>query len=99
MEQSPEPLAPAFLSGVFNGPEKGWSIPEKEAYAVVAAVDKLDYLLLRQKGFVLLTDHRNLEFNPANFAGGRGKFVLAPAHAKNLVLKARTRVYYALMER
>ena len=64
-KQSPEPLA--FLSGIFNGPEKGWSIPEKEAYAVVAAVDKLDYLLLRQNGFILLTDHRNLEFifNPA----------------------------------
>ena len=63
--QAHEPLA--FLAGTFRGSQARWSTPEKEAYAIVASVDRLDYLLLRPEGFLLFTDHKNLTyiFDPA----------------------------------
>ena len=59
-QQKCEPLA--FLGGRFAHAQSRWSTPEKEAFAVVEAVQRLDYLLIRPKPFYLLTDHRNLEF-------------------------------------
>ena len=59
-EQHHEPLS--FLSGSFTGSAFRWSTAEKEAYAIVASVYRLDYLLLRPQGFDLYTDHRNLTF-------------------------------------
>jgi hypothetical protein len=43
-----------------------WPIIEKEAYAVVASCDRLDWLLQGSAGFSLFTDHHNLlyVFNP-----------------------------------
>ncbi|GMF60887.1 unnamed protein product [Phytophthora fragariaefolia] len=43
-----------------------WPTIEKEAYAIVESVKRLEYLLLRPGGFHLFTDHRNLVyiFNP-----------------------------------
>ena len=48
-----------FLSHAFSGPAVRWHTFEKEAYAPVYAVLKLDYMLLGHH-FFLETDHRNL---------------------------------------
>ena len=56
--QRHEPLA--FLSGTFNRSQKHWSVIEKEAFPIVEAVERLRHLLLRDEGFRLFTDHRNL---------------------------------------
>jgi transposase InsO family protein len=57
-EQRLEPLR--FLGGNFRGASANWAIPEKEAYAIVESIERLDYLLVRDKGFRILCDHRNL---------------------------------------
>jgi RNase H-like domain found in reverse transcriptase/Integrase zinc binding domain len=64
VEQRHEPLA--FLSGSFTGAMSRWSIIEKEAYAIIASCDRLDWLLQSADGFSLFTDHYNLlyVFNP-----------------------------------
>jgi hypothetical protein len=56
--QRDEPLA--FLSGTFNRSQKHCSMIEKEAFPIVEAVERLRHLLLRDEGFRLFTDHRNL---------------------------------------
>ncbi|OWZ09958.1 hypothetical protein PHMEG_00017261 [Phytophthora megakarya] len=48
------------LSGTFRGAQLNWTVIEKEAYPIVVACDKLDYLLLRARPFRLFCDHRNL---------------------------------------
>ena len=58
--QKCEPLY--FLSGSFSGASHRWSIPEKEAFAIVESVERLDFILIRPKAFFIMTDHRNLEF-------------------------------------
>ena len=50
-----------FLSKSLSGSQVNWSVPEKEAYAIVYALTKLDYLL-RDIPFTLRTDHANLTF-------------------------------------
>jgi hypothetical protein len=52
----------AMLSHAFKGSQLRWAIVEKEAYALVTTCVRLDYLLLREGGFLLFTDHRNLQF-------------------------------------
>lgn len=59
-KQNPEPLS--FLSGSFVDAQYRWSIPEKEAYAIVESVERLDYMLIRPKPFYIMTDHKNLTF-------------------------------------
>lgn len=63
-EQQNQPLA--FLSGHFRGASHRWPTIEKEAFAIVESCKRLEYLLLRSRGFRLYTDHRNLVyiFNP-----------------------------------
>jgi hypothetical protein len=63
-QQQHGPLA--FLSGRFTGASSRWATIEKEAYAIVESTRRLEYLLLRPRGFRLYTDHRNLVyiFNP-----------------------------------
>ena len=56
--QRHDPLV--FLSGTFNRSQKHWSLIEKEAFRIVEAVERLRHLLLRDEGFRLFTDHRNL---------------------------------------
>jgi RNase H-like domain found in reverse transcriptase/Integrase zinc binding domain len=58
--QKHEPLA--FLSGSFAGPPYRWAIVRKEAYAVLATCDRMDWLLNTSEGFSLFTDHRNLTY-------------------------------------
>lgn len=59
-DQTHKPLA--FLSGSFSGSSARWPIVEKEAFAIVETCKRLDYLLLREKGFSIFTDHRNLVY-------------------------------------
>ncbi|GMF30980.1 unnamed protein product [Phytophthora fragariaefolia] len=53
--------------GLFKGSSLNWSIVEKEAYPLVKACTDLEYLLQREKGFRMYTDHANLMyiFNPS----------------------------------
>ena len=48
-EQHHEPLS--FLSGSFKGSQTRWSTAEKEAYAIVESVTRLDHMLLSPQGF------------------------------------------------
>jgi hypothetical protein len=43
-EQDHQPLG--FLSGEFKGAQLRWTVPEKEGFAIVDTVTKVDYLLL-----------------------------------------------------
>ena len=52
-KQKLEPLY--FLSGSFEDAKHRWSLPEKEAYAIVESVQRLDYLLIRVKPFHIMT--------------------------------------------
>ncbi|GMF28513.1 unnamed protein product [Phytophthora fragariaefolia] len=60
LKQRHQPLA--FLSGHFRGSSHSWPTIEKEAFALVESCKRLEYLLLRPRGFRLLTDHRNLVY-------------------------------------
>lgn len=75
-EQHHEPLS--FLSGSFKGSRARWSTPEKEAFAIVESVSRLDYILLRPEGFQLFTDHKNLIyiFNPTSVNGNLQKHIV-----------------------
>ncbi|KAG6622837.1 uncharacterized protein IUM83_09062 [Phytophthora cinnamomi] len=48
------------MSGTFHGASRNWSVIEKEGCPIVRACSELDYLLIRDKGFKMFTDHRNL---------------------------------------
>ena len=56
--QRHEPLA--FLSGRFNKMQICCSTIEKEAYAVMATLERMHWLLADPQGFDLYTDHKNL---------------------------------------
>ena len=62
--QRHEPLC--FLSGVFSGSSANWSVPEKEGYAIVEAMCRLDFLVLGREVTILnivnFTDHANLVY-------------------------------------
>jgi transposase InsO family protein len=48
-----------FLSKALDRRQVRWSVPEKEAYAIHFALTKMEYLL-RDRPFILETDHENL---------------------------------------
>lgn len=56
-EQNHEPLC--FLSGAFTGSKANWSMPEKEGFAIVEAMCRLDYLTCG-RCVSIFTDHANL---------------------------------------
>jgi transposase InsO family protein len=58
--QRHQPLA--FLSGRFNATQLGWSVLEKEAFAVLASLERMHWLAATPDGFDLSTDHNNLVF-------------------------------------
>ena len=58
-EQEHEPLS--FLSGSFTGASYGWSVPEREGFAVVESMCKLDYLVMGRR-VAIFTDHANLVY-------------------------------------
>ena len=51
----------AFISRALQGAQLNWSTPEKEAYAIFHALQKLEHLL-RDAHFLLRTDHKNLTY-------------------------------------
>lgn len=51
----------AFISKNLAGAQLNWSVPEKEAYGIFYALQKLEYLL-RDVHFILKTDHKNLTY-------------------------------------
>ena len=55
----------AFISKSLSEQEINWSTIEKECYAIVYCLNKLNYLLSNRK-FVLKTDHLNLTFMDAD---------------------------------
>jgi hypothetical protein len=57
-EMRHEPLA--FLSDSFKGSELNWSVTDKEAWAIVVAYRRLEYLLWGS--VYIFTDHRNLAY-------------------------------------
>jgi RNase H-like domain found in reverse transcriptase len=59
-EQDHQPLA--FLSGEFKGAQLRWTVPEKEGFAIVDTVTKVNYLLLSHDEFSILSDHLNLTY-------------------------------------
>jgi RNase H-like domain found in reverse transcriptase/Integrase zinc binding domain len=63
-EQDHQPLA--FLSGGFKGAQLRWTVPEKEGFAIVDTVTKVDYLFLSHDEFSILSYHLNLThiYNP-----------------------------------
>ena len=48
-----------FVSKAFDDRMKNWDVPQKEGFAIYFALDKWAYLL-RDKRFVIHTDHKNL---------------------------------------
>ncbi len=50
-----------FISKSLAKERLNWSVPEKEAYAIFYALQKLEYLL-RDVYFVIRTDHKNLTY-------------------------------------
>jgi RNase H-like domain found in reverse transcriptase len=59
-KQDHQPLA--FLSGEFKGAQLGWTVPEKEGFAIVDTVTNVDYLLLSHDEFSILSGHHNLTY-------------------------------------
>jgi hypothetical protein len=59
-EQDHQPLA--FLSGEFKGAQLGWTVPEKEGFATVDTVTKVDYHFLSHDEFSILSDHLHLTY-------------------------------------
>lgn len=52
----------ALLSGHFISWSLPWSTIEKEAYAIMATIDRMHWLLASSRGFDLYTDYNNLVF-------------------------------------
>ena len=51
-----------FLSGAFISSQIHWATPEKEGYAIITCVERLQQYLVRPKGFQIYIDHNNLLF-------------------------------------
>jgi RNase H-like domain found in reverse transcriptase len=58
-DQQHQPLA--FTFGRFRGSHERWTIPEKEAFAVIETVTKHNYIILAVEQFYILSDHFNLK--------------------------------------
>ena len=73
LEQAHQPQA--FLSGTFSNTQEHWSTYEREAFAIVQAFRKLDYMLSCDPITRVFTDHRNLlfAFNPVSMEPSLGR--------------------------
>ena len=56
-DQQHEPMC--FLSGAFKGSSINWSVAEKEGFAIVEAMCRIDYLVMGRE-VSIYTDHANL---------------------------------------
>jgi RNase H-like domain found in reverse transcriptase len=84
-EQRHEPLA--FISGRFVRSSCNWSVPENEAFAIVAAMTRLRYLTLVRKLHVH-TDRRNLVhiFDPRSTNPHVANYVVSTLSGSGVVL-------------
>lgn len=89
-EQCHKPLA--FLSGTFSEREEHWSTYEREAFAIVQAFRRLDYLLSCDSTTRVFTDHRNLlfAFNPVAMEPSLGRHKVLKVVRWALYLSALT---------
>lgn len=60
VDQCHEPRA--FLSRCVTGTQLPWPTLEKEAFAIMEAVNRMHCVLATSEGFDLLTDHYNIKF-------------------------------------
>ena len=58
-EQEHEPLC--FLSGSFRNASSNWSVPEKEGFAIVESMTRLDHIVMGRQ-VNIFTDHANLVY-------------------------------------
>ena len=58
-EQEHEPLY--FLSGSFKNASSNWSVPEKEGFAIVESMTRLDHIVMGRQ-VNIFTDHANLVY-------------------------------------
>lgn len=49
------------MSKAWDSTETSWGIPDKEAYATIFSVKKLEYLLA-DRYFIIKTDHKNMTY-------------------------------------
>ena len=59
-----------FISKAFDERMARWDVPQKEGYAIYYALDKWDYLL-RDRFFILRTDHENLTLLKENYKSNK----------------------------
>ena len=52
----------SFLQSQFSRSAARWAIPEKEAFPIVDAIQRFDYLVIYERKLRIFTDHRNLMF-------------------------------------
>lgn len=71
-----------FLSGRFNATQLGWSVLEKEAYAVLNTPESMHWLVTKADGFDLYTDHNKLIFlfDPLSFVSDMSQTTLRIVH-------------------
>lgn len=58
--ESQQHEAMAFLGGTFTGTQSNWTAYDREAYAIVQSLDKMDYLFCGSQPVHLFTEHMNL---------------------------------------
>ena len=68
----------SFVSGSFRGASERWTMPEKEAYAIVTSVIRLSHFLVAVNGFSIFTDHKNMVYmlSPSRFQGTVARHVV-----------------------
>lgn len=84
-----EPLA--FLSGHYNNTKLRWSTMEKEAFSIMATIERMHWIASCPEGFDLFTDHNNLIFifNPLTLVSD-----LSQSSIKKLIRWAVLLSYY-----
>jgi RNase H-like domain found in reverse transcriptase len=50
------------MSGEFKGAQQRWTVSEKECFAIVDTVTKMDCLMTSHDEFSILSDHLNLTY-------------------------------------
>jgi hypothetical protein len=80
------------LSYAFKGAQLNWATIEKEAYAIVETCQRLEYMLLSEKGFRLFTDHRNLRyiFSPEKGGGVLHRHTAAKLQRWSVIMRSFT---------
>lgn len=60
IDQRHEPLS--FIGSAFTDTQQRWTTYEQEAFAIIQAFKRLDYMMICEQGVRVFTDHRNLLF-------------------------------------